>query len=80
MIVDTITNHNRIIKIINDYWNKEGLKNVVDIRYVCEFNHECNCSEIKGVRINNIYLSCNQLEKIIGVNIVINKGGKHEHC
>lgn len=75
MIVDTITNHNRIIKIINNYWNKEGLKNVVDIRYVCEFNKDYNQSEIKGVRINNIYLSCNQLEKITGVNIVINEWG-----
>lgn len=75
IIVDTITNHNRIKKMIEDYWNKHSWKNVIDIRYVCEFNKECKVSEIKGVRINNIFLTCNQLEKITGMTIVVNKWG-----
>ena len=35
MIIDNTKNHDRIIKLINNYWNKENLKNVVDIRFVC---------------------------------------------
>lgn len=73
IIVDTITNHNRIKKIIEDHWNKPNWKNVINIKYVCEFNKDYNQSEIKGVRINNIFLSCNQLEKITGISIVVDK-------
>ena len=70
MIIDNTKNHNRIVKLINDYWNKENLKNVVDIRFVCEHDKTIPATVIRGVRINNIFLSCNQLESIIGKKIV----------
>jgi len=70
MIIDNTKNHNRIVKLINDYWNKENLKNVVDIRFVCEHNKTVKDSIITGVRINNIYISCEQLESITGKKIV----------
>ena len=70
MIIDNMKNHNRILKLINDYWNKENLKNVVDIRFVCEHDKTINETVIRGVRINNIYISCEQLESITGKKIV----------
>jgi len=70
MIIENIKNRGRIIKLINGYWNKENLKNVVDIRFVCEHDKTIPATVIRGVRINNIFLSCNQLESIIGKKIV----------
>src|SRR3972149_8065569 len=70
MIIDNTKNHDRIIKLINDYWNKENLKNVVDIRFVCERDKTVNETIIRGIRINNIFVSCNQLESITGKKIV----------
>jgi len=70
MIIDNTKNHNRIVKLINDYWNKENLKNVVDIRFVCERDKIASDTVITGVRINNIYISCEQLESITGKKIV----------
>ena len=77
MVIDNMKNHDRIIKIINDYWNNskhEGVKNfyknVIDIRFVCEFNKNVKDNIITGVRINNIYISCNQLEEIVGEKIL----------
>ena len=70
MVIDTMNNHNRIVKLINGYWNKEGLKNVVDIRFVCEYYKILPATVIRGVRINNIFISCNQLESITGKKIV----------
>ena len=70
MIIDNTKNHNRIVKLINDYWNKENLKNVVDIRFVCEHDKNVNATVITGVRINNIYITCEQLESITGKRIV----------
>jgi len=64
MILDTMKNHNRIMKLIYDHWNKENLKNVVDIMFVCERDKTVNDTVITGVRINNIYISCEQLESI----------------
>ena len=75
MILDTMKNHNRIMKLINDHWNKENLKNVVDIRFVCERDKTVNDTVIRGVRINNIYISCEQLENITGKKIVHGKEG-----
>ena len=70
MILDTMKNHNRIMKLIYDHWNKENLKNVVDIMFVCERDKTVNDTVITGVRINNIYISCEQLESITGKKIV----------
>ena len=70
MIIENIKNRGRIIKLINGYWNKENLKNVVDIRFVCEYDRTIKDTVITGVRINNIFLSCNQLESITGKKIV----------
>ena len=70
MIIDNTKNHDRIIKLINNYWNKENLKNVVDIRFVCEHNKTVKDTVITGVRINNIFISCEQLESITGKKIV----------
>ena len=70
MIIDNTKNHNKIIKLINDYWNKENIKNVIDIRFVCERDKTVNETVIRGVRINNIYISCEQLESITGRKIV----------
>ena len=69
LIYDTTKNHDRIHDIITDYWNKERVKNIIDIRFVCEYAKEISQTIIRGVRINNIFLSCEQLESITGKKI-----------
>lgn len=76
LIYDTTKNHDRLHDMITDYWDtdrcspvKEFYKNVIDIRYVCEHVKEIKQTVIRGVRINNIFLSCEQLESITGKKI-----------
>jgi len=70
MILDNMKNHDRIIKLINNFWNKENLENVIDIRFVCEHDKTVNETVIWGVRIFNIFVSCTQLESITGKKII----------
>lgn len=66
-IMDSQENINKIRNAILSHWDLEGHHNVADIRYVTEIDRTENKLLITGVRINNIYLTCQQITAITGI-------------
>ena len=78
VIIHNEINRKNIIEIIKEHYNRSNIikDNVINnnIVFVCEYNTDIKQSIVIGVRINDLFFTCQQLEVITNKTILESEG------